>query len=335
MLQLDDRLVGGGWFSSVPHIRFTAGSCTCGAAAVRLSPRIMPFARLARPLLSAALFLTALAICRPALADQTVQTPQAPVVVIHSSAGLVTVTRGDDGYVRVVGGDNPTATTFHIASGDQGMMIPRGMGLPPRRFTLPGIREGTTGVRIDNTGGDMTVYVPQRTAAVLVKLDNGDAALSQFRGPYVVVTNGGSVDLRQLAGFGHVRTSSGRVTMTRVAGNLHVETTSGSVMGTAMLAGRAEVKTEGGDIDWGFEGLSGGPYRFTSNTGNVHVTLDGRQAANIDAQSTRGSVIDRFARVASVRFRSQHAMSMSLAGGGPQITAASQSGVVEVGPHQP
>jgi len=289
-----------------------------------------------RPLLGAALlFLTALAGYRPAVADQTVSTPEAPVVVIHSSSGLLTVTTGDDGDVRVVGGNNPTATTFHITSGNQGTMIPRGMGLPPRRFTLPGVREGTLGVRIDNPGGDMTVYVPQRDAAVLVKLDDGDAALSQFRGPYVVVTNGGSVDLRQLAGYGHIRTSTGRVTMTRVAGNLHVETTSGSVMGTAMLAERAEVKTEGGDIDWGFEGLSGGPYRFTSTTGNVHVMLDGRQAANIDAQSTRGSVVNRFARMASVRFRSKHAMSMSLAGVGPESTAASQSGVVEIGPHQP
>jgi hypothetical protein len=63
--------------------------------------------------------------------------------------------------------------------------------------------------------------------------------------------------------------------------------------------------------------------------------LDGRQAANIDAQSTRGSVVNRFARMASVRFRSRHAMSMSLAGGGPEITAASESGVVEIGPRQP
>lgn len=294
----------------------------------------MPIARLARPTLVAALLLlTALAARLPARADQDVPTPQAPVVVIHSTSGLVTVTRGDDGAVRIVGGTNPTATTFRIDAGGQGMMIPRGMGLPPRRFTLPGVRQGTTGVRIDNPGGDMTVYVPQHVAAVLVKLDDGDAALSQFRGPYVVVTNGGSVDLRQLGGYGHVRTSSGRVTMTRVAGNVHVETTSGSVMGTAMLAERAEVKTQGGDIDWSFEGLSSGPYRFTSGTGNVRVALDGSQAANIDAQSTNGSVINRFARTAKVRFRSKHAMSMSLAGGGPEITAASGSGIVEIGPH--
>src|SRR5579859_2293337 len=154
-MQPDERSPRAGGFSSTPHIRFTAGSCARAAGAVRLTPRTMPIARLARPLLSAALLsLTALAAYRPALADQTVQTPQAPVVVIHSTAGLVTVTRGDDGSVRVVGGNNPTATTFHITSSNQGMMIPRGMGLPPRRFTLPGVREGTMGVRIENSGGD-------------------------------------------------------------------------------------------------------------------------------------------------------------------------------------
>jgi len=294
----------------------------------------MPTTLRARPLLVAALLsLTAAAAGQPALADQTIATPDAPVVVIHSTSGLVTVARGEDGYVRIAGGASPTATTFHITSSDQGTMIPRGMGLPPRRFSLPGVREGTTGVRIDNAGGgDMTVYVPQRDAAVLVKLDNGDAALSGFRGPYVVVTNGGSVDLRSLAGFGHVRTSSGRVTMARVAGILHVETTTGSVLGNAMYTERAEIRSQGGDIDWNFGRLAGGPYRFTSGTGNVRVALDQAQAANIDAQSTRGSVISRFARTANVRFRSPHAMSMSLAGGGPEITAASESGIVVIGP---
>ena len=93
----------------MPHIRLTAGSCAYGAGAVLLSPRTMSSTHFGRPLLGAALlFLTALAGYRPALADQTVSTPEAPVVVIHSSSGLVTVTTGDDGDVRVVGGNNPT-----------------------------------------------------------------------------------------------------------------------------------------------------------------------------------------------------------------------------------
>ena len=289
-----------------------------------------------RPLLmSALLILAAVAASLPtrALADQIVSTPQAPVVVIHSSAGLVTVTRGDDAAVRVVGGDNPTASTFQV-SGRGGLLLPRDTGFPSRRLTLPGMREGTLGVRVDNPGGDMTVYVPQRVAAVLLKLDDGDAALSQFRGPYVVVSNGGSVDLTALFGFGHVRTTTGRVTIAGVGGNLRVETTTGSVMATAMMPERAEIRTQSGDIDWNFARLGAGPYRFSSDGGNLRLALGAAMPANIDAQSTQGAVINRFARAADVRFRSAHAMSLSLAGGGPEITAASASGVVEIGPRR-
>jgi putative adhesin len=287
------------------------------------------------PAFALTLLLTAAATGLPAraFADQAIQTPQAPVVVIHSTSGLVTVTRGDVGFVRVTG--NATATTFQMTSDNQGVMLPRGMGLPPRRLTLPGVREGTLGVRVENTGGDVTVYVPPRVAAVLVKADDGDAALSDFRGPYIVIANRGSVDLRSLFGFGHVRTTAGHVTMTGVGGNIHVDTTFGSVTGNGMLAERAEIRTQGGDIEWNFARLSGGPYRFTSGAGNVRVALNGNQAANIDAQSTQGTVVNRFARTAKVRFRSPHAMSLSLRGGGPEITAASSSGKVDVGPHRP
>src|ERR1700724_1186724 len=98
----------------------------------------MRFFTTARPLaIALTLLLTAAAIGRPARADQVVQTPQAPVVVIHSTSGLVTVTRGNAGSVRVAG--NATATTFQMTSDNQGVMLPRGMGLPPRRLTLPGV----------------------------------------------------------------------------------------------------------------------------------------------------------------------------------------------------
>lgn len=276
------------------------------------------------------IFLAAAATGMPAFADQVVQTTTPPVVVIHSTSGLVSVMRGDIGSVRVSGA--ATATTFEMTSDDQGIMLPGGMGFPARRLKLPGVRQGTMGVRVDNPGGDVTVYVPQRVGAVLVKLDDGDAALSQFRGPYVVVTNGGSVDLRGLSGFGHVRTTTGRVTMARVGGNLHVETTLGSVEGDGMMTERADIRTQGGDIDWSFARVAGGPYRFTSGGGNVRVALNGDAAANIDAQSRQGSVVNRFPRSAAIRFRSPHAMSMSVRGGGPQITAASGSGIVEIGP---
>jgi DUF4097 and DUF4098 domain-containing protein YvlB len=209
------------------------------------------------------------------------------------------------------------------------------MGLPSRRFTVPGVHEGATGVRIDNPGGDITVYVPQRVGAVLVKAETGDVAMTGVRGPYVVMAPNGNVDVTRVFGFGNVRTTNGHVTMTGVGGNVHVETTFGTVTGTSILAERSEVRTQGGDIQWTIARLGSGPYRFTSGAGNVRVGLDGNAAANIDAQSTQGTVTNRFGRTANMRFRSKHAMSMMLGGGGPQITAASQSGAVEVGPRAP
>jgi putative adhesin len=270
-----------------------------------------------------------------ARADQSVQTPTAPIVVVRSTSGVVTILRGDDGDVRVSGG-SATATQFTVSRENLvRMVLPAGAGLPSRRFTLPGVTEGAPGVRIDNPGGDITVYVPQHVGAVLVKAAAGDVSLTGTRGPYVIIAPQGNVDVNRVFGFGNVRTTAGHVNLTGVGGNLHVETTFGTVTGQMMFPERAEIHSQGGDIDWQIARLGGGPYRFASDAGNVHVGIDGNVAANIDAQSTQGTVTNRFGRVANVRFHSAHAVSMMLGGGGPQITAASTSGTVDVGPRRP
>jgi hypothetical protein len=279
--------------------------------------------------LAAAFALTA----SPARADQVVQISAPPIVVIKSASGLVTVTRGGDGAVRVVGADGASATTFQLSPDNQGRIgLPAGMGLPSRRFTLPGIQPASIGVRVDNPGGDITVYLPQHIAAVLVRATTGDVAVSQIRGPYVMIADNGNVDVTRVFGFGNVRTSTGHVTLTGVGGNLHVETTFGTVTGLAMFPERADIKTQGGDIIWSALKLGAGPYRFTSGAGNVRVGLSRGLSANIDAQSTSGSVLNRFGQTANVRFRSAHALSIMLGGGGPEITAASESGKVDIGP---
>jgi Putative adhesin len=288
-----------------------------------------------RPLI--ATLLTSLAVAAlgsPARADQIVPTSQPPVVIIRSTSGSVTIARGYDGVVRVAGPDGATATTFSITTDDQGRVsLPSAGGLPSRRIFLPGIRAGATGIRVDDPGGDMTVYLPQHVTALFVKADGGDVAMSRIRGPYLIVAPAGNVDLTNVFGFGNVRTTTGHVNLTGVGGNLHVETTFGTVTGIGMYAQRAEVHTQGGDIGWRFTRVGSGPYRFTTAAGNVHVGLAADAAANIDAQSDQGAVFNRFDRGALVRFRSPHATSFSVGGGGPQITAASQSGTVEIGPH--
>ena len=279
--------------------------------------------------------LAAVGLARlPARADQSVAAPTAPVVVVRSASGTVTVLRGDNATVRVVGG-SATATPFAVSRESLNrIMLPGGSGLPSRRFSLPGVADGATGVRIDNPGGDITVYVPQHVGALLVKNDGGDVSMTGIRGPYVLLAPNGNVDVSRVFGFGNVRTTTGHANFAGVGGALHVETTFGTVTGAMMFPERAEIHTQGGDINWTIARLGGGPYRFTSAAGNVHVGVDGNVAANIDVQSPQGAVTNRFGRAATVRFRTAHAMSMVLGGGGPQITAASQSGTVAVGPRR-
>jgi hypothetical protein len=55
--------------------------------------------------------------------------------------------------------------------------------------------------------------------------------------------------------------------------------------------------------------------------------------AYVDAQSDTGTVVNYFdPAAAQVRFASPHALSLSLAGGGPEITIYSKSGGVIVSP---
>lgn len=290
------------------------------------------FAPLAASLAAA---LIATALCGAAArADQSQPVASAPLVVIRSAGGHVTVVRGDDAAVSVTGA-SATATPFRLSQANQGhMVLPGGMGLPARRFTLPPEVVNAPGVRVDNPigGGDITVTVPQRVAAILVRADTGDVTVTGIRGPYVIIATQGNVDASRVFGTGRIRTTAGHVNLTGVGGNVTVETTFGTVTGRGIYAERAQVTTQGGDIDWSVFKLGSGPYRFSSGAGAVHLGLFRGLAATIDAQSAQGSVTNRFGPGATVRFRSQHAMSMMLGGGGPEITAASQSGRVDVGP---
>lgn len=210
-------------------------------------------------------------------------------------------------------------------------------GFGPRSFTIPGLQDGSDGLNIVNrSGGDLTIYVPPTLAGLVVSAGPGDVSASNLNGSYVIVTGRGGINLQNVAGRGLLRTWAGPITLNGVAGVLGIESARGAVTAREMSVSQADVLTQSGAVDWEFSSLGRGSYRFNSRDGNIQVGLAPDAAANIDAQSESGSVVNAFGRrLGGVRIFNRHALSMALRGGGPEITASSKFGRVTIRPHKP
>ncbi|MBC5825081.1 MAG: DUF4097 family beta strand repeat protein [Candidatus Eremiobacteraeota bacterium] len=284
-----------------------------------------------------------------AVAELSVQSGALPMITIHSSDGTITIGSGEGDVVRLTSGSGSVAANlsrFVVSpAGDGRVMLPRtqlrrptnkgwrDMKLPARNFAIPGLRDGSDGITVDNPGGDMTVQVPRRVGAVFVNAGKGSVVLERLRGAYVVVSGGGDVRLRNVVGRGLIRTLDGTVSLTGVGGNVQVETAAGRVVARGMNAARADVRSQGGDIDWRFGRMGAGAYRFRTGSGDVRIRLPAGAGADVDAQSNFGRVVNDVgvdaARV-QVRYATPRALSMSVAGGGPEITVMSRRGTVTV-----
>ena len=210
-------------------------------------------------------------------------------------------------------------------------------GFGPRSFTIPGLQDGSDGLNIVNrTGSDITIYVPPMLAGLIIGAGPGDVSASNLNGSYVIVTGRGGINLQNIAGRGLLRTWTGPITLNGIAGVLGVESARGTVTAREMSVSQADVLTQSGDVDWEFSSLGRGGYRFNSHDGNIQVGLAPDAAANVDAQSESGSVVNAFGRRhGGVRIFNRHALSMALRGGGPEITASSKFGRVTIRPHKP
>jgi hypothetical protein len=329
-------------------------------------------APLATFLAAFAVVATAAAAC----ADQTSPLSGDGLVVIRSISGNVTIAVGNPGEVRIVSPEKLVMRHFAVsADADGHIMLPqqgpgaagaaspspddgastqpaadgapvsdtganpaaaRG-GFGPRSFTIPGLQDGSDGLSIVNrSGGDVTIYVPPMLTGLIIGAGPGDVTASNLSGSYVIVTGRGGVNLQNVSGRGLIRTWAGPVTLNNVAGVLGVESARGTVTAREMSVTQADVRTQSGDVDWEFSTLGRGGYRFNSQRGNIQVGLAPDAAANVDAQSESGSVVNAFGRRrGNVHIFNRHALSMSLRGGGPEITASSKFGRVTIRPHKP
>jgi len=304
--------------------------------------------------LLAALLASPLSGVQPhtALADDVVNTQTPPVLTVHSTGGTITLTSSDDGNVRVTSGSGQQARVnrfdpsqmgaAHIMLPEQFVRQPYGHGfrvyhLPARQFNVPMAHFGSEGVNVENPGGDMSIAVPKRVGAVFINADAGNVAIQRLHGPYIISATGGQVHMQNVYGRGLIRTTTGDVTLGGVGGDVHVQTASGAVTVYGSTANSVDVQTDSGQIYWRFARCGTGVYRFRSHGGAIRLGFRAGASAQVDAQSDTGTVQDLFPSApgigsAVVNQASQHALSMAVNGGGPEITVTTTSADISIEP---
>lgn len=297
-----------------------------------------------------------LCIVLSAKADLAQLNDGAPLLIIKSNGGQINIRPGEPaGMVRVPG--NPQGVRMERFSVDRnafsnvtlppfqcaGSQHPRGpvprrevgrpCGGPVHVPMLNNLREGPHGVTITNPGTDISVGVPNRFEAMLVNAGASPVVMERTRGPYIIVGDN-DVTLRGVAGRGWVRSTRGFVDIRNPIGALRIETESGPItLQTGPALEAAQVSSTSGDITWTLNGTGTGPYRVAAGYGTVRILVRPGVAANIDAVSESGVVVNNLdPSAANVLLARPHAVSLTVGGGGAQITVHSTNGTVIIAP---
>ena len=304
-----------------------------------------------------------LGVALPASADLSQLNDGAPLLLIKSNGGLLSVRPGEpDGIVRIPG--NPQGVRMdrfnvNVHSSGSWILPPlhcagsmrhasthghgsrAGLAEPsgrpcggPVRIPLPSsFREGPHGVAITNPGGDLSVGVPTRFEAMVVNAGASPVVVERTRGPFII-SGDNDVTLRGVTGRGWVRSTRGAVDVRGQAGSMRIDTDSGPItLQTGAAFGAAQVSSTSGDITWTLNSAGAGPYRVSAGSGTVRILVRPGVSANIDAVSENGFVINNLpSAAATVLLSRPHAVSLTVGGGGAQMTVQSVDGIVLIAP---
>jgi len=157
---------------------------------------------------------------------------------------------------------------------------------------------------------DYVVTAPAGTR-ITAKTISGNLTIGAFTGELSLNSMSGNVQVTGATRVLHAKTVSGDVTLTDCGaeGLLEASTMSGAVTGTNITARRVELQSISGTVtgrnvsaqavklnsmsdDVVFDGdlASGGRYEFTSHSGTVRLSVDGRTGFTFDASTFSGSV---------------------------------------------
>jgi DUF4097 and DUF4098 domain-containing protein YvlB len=147
----------------------------------------------------------------------------------------------------------------------------------------------TIGVNISPTAR-LRVAVP-RNANVNATSGDGSIRAEAIEGRIVLHTNDGSVSGNRLGGDIQIRSGDGSIRLENITGKLDLETTDGSI-GLDARPTVLRARTGDGSIRANIEPdtVMGDNWELTTSDGSVTVTLPGLFSAEIDAETSDGSV---------------------------------------------
>ncbi len=255
----------------------------------------------------------------------TIRTWDRPAIQISSDYPVAARRFGPAAVDRALpGGNIPIfATSVQTPGGP--------VALPSEEFSATSLTAGShDGVAIfgGDRGATVTLTVPSSSALVWALVGRGSVQVQGYRGgTFVARVHTGALVLRNVSGDAYVEVARGKIAIDGSAFNrVRARTAIGNIVFHNCNARQIEVSSVTGSIAYDDGTFVPGLARFETQSGNVALGIAGG-GAQVGAHSSSGRIYSDFARGAQVRGGGTDAQAI-VGGGGPVVTASSQSGGV-------
>lgn len=162
------------------------------------------------------------------------------------------------------------------------------------------------------------------------KTTSGDVEVSNAKQGAYCLTVSGEVDVRDVVGNVEMESVSGDVKAQNVQGDIVAKTTSGGAeLISISSADKVKVSALSGDVKYLGSISDTGTYYFKSHSGDIHVTIPGNAAFDLDAKTFSGKITTEFDITISGKI-SKKSISGTANGGGADLETKTFSGNVYI-----
>lgn len=274
---------------------------------------------------------------------QSVAVSNPPIIRIQMRAGILAIRSWDRSSVQIDSSDQISVSHFNpnVVARNVGTQIsvPSGtiagkngpVTLPVESFPLLSIPDGPhDGVVIKgDVAKSTTVTIPQNTALLIVQTGRGRIDLTGYRGgTFFIHTRAAAVFLKDDGGNGYVQVMRGPIVAADSSfSQFRARTALGNMLFERCHVKQIQASSIEGSIVYDNGSFEPGLAHFESQNGDVALGLAAGSNAQFGAHSQDGRIFSNFDRQASVS-GSPTDKSVILGGGGPIVTASSQTGSV-------